>query len=176
MHSVRLRPIAEGDLTAFETAFQRPDGAGVHQWFGYWTAHRFRDNLQKRGLLAGPENMLAIEVDGDLVGRVDWMERYWGPADTSQCWEIAVGVLPEHRGKGIGAQAQQQLLDYIFAHTRAERIQATAHPDNKPEIRCLEKAGMSLEGRIRRAQWRDGRWHDQLLFSILRQEHETNRR
>jgi RimJ/RimL family protein N-acetyltransferase len=32
------------------------------------------------------------------------------------------------------------------------------------------RAGFRVEGRIRRAQWRAGRWHDELLLSVLRDE------
>ncbi|MGI5486301.1 GNAT family N-acetyltransferase [Microtetraspora malaysiensis] len=66
--------------------------------------------------------------------------------------------------------AQRELVRYLFTHTRVERVQATTDPENRAEVRCLEKIGFRLEGIVRRAQWRGGRWHDQLLYSILRDE------
>jgi aminoglycoside 6'-N-acetyltransferase len=121
-------------------------------------------------LLAGPDNMLSVRVDGELAGRVEWLERRWGRRDTSLCWEIAAGILPGLRGQGIGTRAQRELVSYLFAHTRVERIQATTDPENLAELSCLRKIGFRQEGVVRRAQWRGGRWHDQVLFSLLREE------
>ena len=114
--------------------------------------------------------MLSVRVDGELAGRVEWLERRWGRRDTSLCWEIAVGILPGMRGQGIGTRAQRELVSYLFAHTRVERIQATTDPENLAELTCLRKIGFSQEGLVRRAQWRGGRWHDQVLLSLLREE------
>ena len=165
-----LRPVTEADLDAFDAAFQSESGATPHQWFGFTPTIALREALRTRGLLAGADNMLAVTVDGELAGRVEWLERRWGRRDTSLCWEIAVGLLPDWRGRGVGTRAQRELVRYLFTHTRVERVQATTDPENTPEIRCLEKIGFQLEGVVRRAQWRGGRWHDQLLFSILRDE------
>jgi aminoglycoside 6'-N-acetyltransferase len=84
-----------------------------------------REALSTRGLLAGQDNVLAVVVGGELVGRVEWLERRWGRRDTSLCWEMAVGILPEWRGRGVGTQAQQELVRYLLTHTRVERVQAT---------------------------------------------------
>jgi aminoglycoside 6'-N-acetyltransferase len=125
-------------------------------------------------MLAGSDNMLSVVADNELAGRVEWLERRWGRRDTSLCWEIAVGILPEWRGRGVGTYAQRELVRYLFTHTRVERIQATTDPQNTAEVRCLEKIGFTLEGVVRRAQWRGGCWHDQLLFSILREEFDLS--
>jgi RimJ/RimL family protein N-acetyltransferase len=167
---VTLRPVRESDLDAFAATFGTGEGAGEHQWFGFTPDHAVREALRTRGLLAGPDNMLSVEADGALAGRVEWLERRWGRRDTSLCWEIAIGLLPAARGRGIGTAAQRDLVSYLFTHTRVERVQATTDPTNQAELRCLAKAGFTLEGVVRRAQWRGGRWHDQCLFSVLRDE------
>lgn len=169
-NAVKLRPVVESDLDTFDAAFQSEVGASEYQWFGFTPTHGLRDALRSRGLLAGPDNMLSVLAGGELVGRVEWLERRWGRRDTSLCWEIAIGILPAARGKGIGTRAQQELVSYLFAHTRVERIQATTDPENIAELKCLKKVGFVQEGVVRRAQWRGGRWHDQLLFSLLRDE------
>jgi len=163
-----LRPVRTGDLDVFDEAFSGEEGASEYQWFGFTASHGLRAALESRGLLGGPDNMLSVTVGGDLAGRVEWLERRWGRRDTSFCWEIAVGILPSWRGRGVGTWAQRELVHYLFTHTRVERIQATTDPENLAELRCLEKIGFEREGVVRRAQWRGGRWHDQVLFSLLR--------
>jgi len=167
---VELRPVVEADLDRFDEVFASVAGATEYQWFGFTATGGLRETLRTRGLLGGPDNMLAVQVDGELAGRVEWLERRWGRRDTSLCWEIAVGLLPAARGRGIGTAAQRELVRYLFTHTRVERVQATTDPENLAEVRCLEKIGFTAEGLIRRAQWRGGRWHDQRLFSLLRDE------
>ncbi|MGW7410597.1 GNAT family N-acetyltransferase [Streptomyces sp. NPDC054833] len=166
--SVALRPVTAADLDRFDAEFAGPEGPGVYQWFGHTPTVRLRRLLDERGLLGGDENMLSVTVDDVLAGRVEWFRRAWGRADTSSCWEIAIGLFAAHRGQGVGTRAQRLLVDYLFEHTRVERIQVCTDADNIAEQRAAEKAGFELEGRIRRAQWRTGAWHDQLIYSVLR--------
>lgn len=173
MGEVQLRPVRLEDLDVFDRSFLGADGAGEHQWFGFTPSHRVRQAFQERGLLGGEDNMLSVDAGNELAGRVEWLERRWGRRDTSLCWEIAVGILPGYRGKGYGTAAQRDLVEYLFTHTRVERVQATTDPENIAEQTCLQRIGFTLEGRVRRAQWRQGRWHDQLLYSLLREEHGT---
>jgi aminoglycoside 6'-N-acetyltransferase len=56
-----------------------------------------------------------------------------------------------------------------------ERIQVTTDPENAAELAAIGRVGFTLEGRIRRAQWRGGHWHDQMLFSLLRSEWAASR-
>ncbi|MGW5126946.1 GNAT family N-acetyltransferase [Streptomyces sp. NPDC004069] len=166
--SVQLRSVTTDDLDHFTTQFTHPHGTSTYQWFGHTPSVRLRRLHEERKLLAGDENMLSVTSDDTLVGRVEWFRRAWGRIDTSACWEIAIGLFPAHRGHGIGTHAQRLLVDYLFTHTRAERIQLTTDPDNTAQQHAAEKAGFTLEGRIRKAQWRAGTWHDQLLYSALR--------
>ncbi|NMO51028.1 GNAT family N-acetyltransferase [Actinoplanes sp. TBRC 11911] len=165
-----FRPASVADIDVFEAQFGDVDGAGAYQWFGFTSFAGLRREAESRGLLGGDANMLVIEHKGELAGRVEWLARYWGRRDTSLCWEIAIGLLPAYRGMGIGTASQRWLVDYLFAHTRVERIQATTDPENVAEQKCLERAGLRLEGRVRRAQWRQGAWHDQLLYAITRDD------
>ncbi|MFI8320478.1 GNAT family N-acetyltransferase [Streptomyces sp. NPDC085529] len=85
-------------------------------------------------------------------------------------WSLAVGLVPSARGRGIGTRAQQLLVDHLFEHTRADRIQAWTDVANRAEQRALEKAGFVQEGVLRSAVWRGGRWNDLVLYSTLRSE------
>ncbi len=83
---------------------------------------------------------------------------------------MGVAIAPEARGRGYGTAAQRQLARYLFAHTQANRIQATTEVTNFAEQRALEKAGFTREGVLRGAGFQGGRWHDGLLYSVLRTE------
>lgn len=170
---VRLRPVATSDLDFFDRSFADADGVGEFQWFGFTDPSRMRRSLQESGLLSTTGGVLTIEADGEPVGRVEWFSSAWGRTDTATCWTIAIGLVPVHRGKGIGTLAQRQLVDYLFAHTRPERIQAYTDVENLAERGALENAGFSLEGVLKAAQWRAGKFHDMALYSLVRTTHNA---
>jgi len=165
---VDLRPVTEHDLDLWETARGSRDGTGAFQWFGHTPVHAIRRRLAEDGLLTADGGMLAVWHDDEPVGRVEWWASSWGRPATSSCWTIAIGLLDGHRGRGIGTAAQTALVEYLFDHTRAERIQASTDALNVAERRALERSGFELEGIVRRGQWREGAWHDQALYSVLR--------
>ncbi|MFF3216062.1 GNAT family N-acetyltransferase [Streptomyces sp. NPDC002886] len=165
---ISLRPVTAADLDLFETEFATEEGTGSFQWFGFTPTHRLRRRFAEDGLLGPDDGTLTVTVDGQTAGRVEWFASAWGRARTSACWTIAIGLLPAARGKGTGTGAQHLLARYLFDHTRAERVQAWTDLHNLAEQRALEKAGFVREGVLRAAQWRAGRWHDQVLFSALR--------
>ena len=114
--------------------------------------------------------MLGVEADGELVGVVTWVWQRWGPNDASRNPMLGVRLLAEHRGRGIGTAAQRLLVDQFFRHTTAHRVEAGTDVENLAEQRTLEELGMSRDGVSRGAQWRDGRFHDVCLYSVLRTE------
>jgi len=165
---VSLAPMDDQGIELFEQALRSAEGTGEFQFFGFTSATHLRARLAEDGFLAPDGGMLAVLLDGHHVGRVEWFARSWGRPATSTCWEIAIGVGAEHCGRGIGSAAQDLLARYLFAHTRAERVQASTDIENLAERRALVRAGFEEEGTVRRAQWRAGGWHDQVLYSRLR--------
>ena len=83
-------------------------------------------------------------------------------------WEIGIALLPEWRGRGIGWRAQAIFCSYLFENTPVQRIEASTHAENAAEQRSLEKAGFTLEGIMRAAEYRGGQWRDGYLYSRLR--------
>ncbi|OKI96782.1 GNAT family N-acetyltransferase [Kitasatospora sp. CB01950] len=165
---ITLRPVTADDLDLFEREFGGPDGVGPYQWFGYRSTDGVRRRFAENGLLGADGGVLAVAESGRTVGRVEWFPGSWGRPETSACWTLAIGLIPTAQGRGTGTRAQRLLADYLFAHTRAERLQAWTDCANVAEQRALEKAGFTREGVLRSAQWRDGRWHDQVIYSLLR--------
>ena len=84
-------------------------------------------------------------------------------------------IVPEFRGQGYGTAAQRLLARYLFAHTQGvNRVQAETEITNIAEQRALEKAGFTREGVLRGATFRAGKWHDQVVYGVLRAEVELN--
>ena len=78
----------------------------------------------------------------------------------------------EVMGKGLGTDALNAILDFGFNDLPLERIYLVVRAGNKGAIRSYEKAGMIVEGTLRKAERYNGKLVDQLLMSILRDEWE----
>lgn len=165
---VALRPVRVEDLDLFQIALSDETGTGEFQWFGFTDMSNVRRAHAENGLLTPDGGTLAIDYGNELVGRVEWFASAWGRPSTSSCWTVAIGLLSTYRGAGIGTEAQRQLVDYLFAHTRCRRIQAFTDVENLAEQGALKSAGFVSEGILRSAQWRAGAFHDMALFSVIR--------
>lgn len=166
---VRLRPVTEDDLAMFRRFLTEPGLIGL-DWSGFHDAQEPARRFAADGYLGAEDGRLIVTCPPDetALGLVSYQAgRYAG---LGGYWEIGVVLLPEWRGRGIGWRAQAQLCDYLFAHTPAQRIQAGTHPENLAEQKALEKAGFSLEGVVRAAEFRAGQWRDGYLYSRLRDD------
>ncbi|MGZ6281392.1 MAG: GNAT family N-acetyltransferase [Ktedonobacteraceae bacterium] len=129
-------------------------------------------HFQANGLLSQEYGTLVVAPqDGDqVVGDVSYRQARYGPGDASIAYNIGIVLAPEHRGKGYGVEAQQLLADYLFSVYPIMRIEASTNITNSAEMRALEKVGFTREGVLRQAQWRNGDWHDLVVYSKLRGE------
>lgn len=84
--------------------------------------------------------------------------------------EAGFTLLTEHQGNGYMAEAMEAIIDFGFEGVRLNRIEARVHPDNTRALKLVERLGFFQEGRLRRSVFFNGRFHDQLVFSILKEE------
>lgn len=61
-------------------------------------------------------------------------------------------------------------LSYSFLELNLNRVELMVYAFNERAHRAYEKAGFQLEGRLRDALYREGRYHDELVMSVLRRE------
>ncbi len=73
-------------------------------------------------------------------------------------------------GQGIGQEAIQVLLQVGFDTMNLHRIWLRVMANNARAIKCYEALGFVHEGSKREAEYRDGRFVDMLLMSLLRDE------
>lgn len=166
---VRLRPVIERDLALLERLYEDPSEAGELGFFGYRNPGQLRRQWAEQGFISAQGGRLAIvAADDRFVGEVQWRQVLQGPA--SPCWNIGIGLLAAERGHGYGTRAQRLLAEYLFAHTRVNRIEASTEIINIAEQRALERAGFTREGTIRGGCFRAGAWRDMVLYSVLRSE------
>jgi len=165
---VTLRPVTEDDLSWLAGLTDGRAATGLHEWHGWSDPHRVRRQWADSGLLGDSGGMLIVQHGTDRVGNISWRRVQTGP--TAFSWAIGIGVAQEFRGRGFGSEAHRLLARYLFAHTQVNRIEATTEITNVAEQRALEKAGFTREGVLRGSTFRQGRWHDQVIYSVLRDD------
>ncbi|MEU9287396.1 GNAT family protein [Streptomyces sp. NPDC048275] len=164
---VTLRPVAEDDLSVLELFLTDPEAASF-QWFGWWDTGRWRRQWAQNRMLGDDAGQLMVVRGDERLGFVAW--RKIASTRTTYYWNMGITLLPEARGKGVGTEAQRQLVHYLFAHTLVMRIEADTEVENIAEQRALEKAGFTREGVLRSVAFRNGRWRDCVRYSILRDD------
>jgi RimJ/RimL family protein N-acetyltransferase len=168
--SVRLRPVEESDLEQVVRLMWDPSAPGEYQWFGFRMdkARQIERRWHDDGLIGDESSFLAVAA-GDAgeeacAGWVTW--RRVNPTT----FEIGIALFPEYRGRGIGTEAQRQLVDYLFATTATHRLQAGTETGNVAEQRALERVGFRREGVLRGVGIRAGRWRDGIMYGLVRDD------
>ncbi|WP_336236147.1 GNAT family protein [Achromobacter dolens] len=73
------------------------------------------------------------------------------------------------RGHGAGVEALKLTIEFAWRHLNLQRIWLRVFEDNHRAIRAYEKAGFQIEGVMRQSAWIEGRWVDEVVMAILRE-------
>ncbi len=73
-------------------------------------------------------------------------------------------------GRGFGTEATELMLSHAFERLGLHRVGLSVFEFNERARRAYQRAGFVLEGRLRQAIARDGRWWDELQMGALREE------
>lgn len=152
---VNLRPLIAGDAAAL-TRIHGTDE--VRRW---WAE-------------PGPEfpfdepeaTRWTIEVDGEVAGLIEFHEE---PEPRYRHASIDLFLDPRRHGQGIGTEAVRRVVDHLIRERGHHRITIDPAADNVAAIRCYEKVGFTVVGRMR-AYERDADgpgWHDGLLMELI---------
>jgi len=87
---------------------------------------------------------------------------------TERCADVAI-ILGKQRlhGQGLGSEILQLLVEYGFKKLGLHRIGAEIFEYNQISVRLFEKLGFEYESTMRETLWRNGRWWNIHIFSLL---------
>ena len=111
-----------------------------------------------------PETNFAICVDDKVVGGIGYVLH----TDIERISaEIGYWLGEAYWGRGIVTESLIALTQYAIQTHGLCRVFAVPFEHNKPSARVLEKAGFTLEGRMRKSALKDGQILDQLLYAYI---------
>jgi diamine N-acetyltransferase len=171
---IRFRAIEKDDLLAFVAWVNDPDvlqGIGIYLPFSMVDEQAWFEKDQAR---PHQEHNLAIEVkEMDLHEVETWKLignfGFFNYDRRNACTEFGIMIGEKsYWNRGYGTEAVRLLARHGFETLNLNRIYLRVLETNPRAIRAYEKAGFIHEGRQRQAEFRNGKYIDLLVMSLLR--------
>ncbi|MGM9987252.1 MAG: GNAT family N-acetyltransferase [Bacillaceae bacterium] len=137
-----------------------------------YTYEEYREALKKEMASTKVAHKAIIEVEGTIIGMVSF---YW-EYEPTRWLEMGITIFSQqHWSGGFGTEALALWTDYLFQHLEIERVGITTWSGNPRMMKCAEKVGMQLEGRMRKCRYYNGEYYDSIRMGILREEWEEKK-
>ena len=112
---------------------------------------------------------IAQKQDNSIIGHCGFFD-----IDRSNCCaEISYCLKRESWGQGFMTEALDAMLKFGFEDYGLNRIVAKVIKGNARSIRVLQKLGFVPEDILRESLYKNGQYHDLIVFSILKSEYHS---
>lgn len=168
--SIALRELVPGDLDALAAMLRDP----------------VVSRLRLTGALEREEVALILEqaiADREVQPRQRFRFAVTGGTDDSvigsialeldrftSCYAHSLFLHPGFHGRHVGRSALRLVHAFAFERLDVQRVWGAVVPENPAAERMVCATGMTLEGRIRDAWFKDGVWRDLDMYAIRRSE------
>jgi Acetyltransferases, including N-acetylases of ribosomal proteins len=88
--------------------------------------------------------------------------------------EIGYFLAPEAWGAGFATEIAKTLVGIGFRDLQLHRVYATCNANNLRSEMVMKKCGMTKEGESRKVRFKNNRWENEHLYSILVEEWKTD--
>lgn len=86
---------------------------------------------------------------------------------------VGCDIVPKLRGRGYGKKAFSLIKKYCFDYLNMHRIWLAVLDNNKIASALYKKQGFIEEGRYRKAIFKDGKYRDYIIMSMLEEEYKN---
>ena len=116
-------------------------------------------------MLAIIDKKSRLHIGNVKLGPISWIHRCATLGimiGDKECW-----------GKGMGGEATRLMVEYGFYKLNLHRIDLGVFAEHDAAVRCYEKIGFKIEGRMREDLFQGGEYKDRLWMAVLRSEYES---
>ncbi len=168
---LRLRHFQDSDLTQFMSYRNDPVVARYQSWEGIseaeaWTFIQEQKEIQPGVSGQGLQVAIELKATNVLIGDCYFVINVF---DHRQA-EIGFTLSREYQGYGYATEAVSSFLNYAFHSFDLHRIIAITDCENIASVALLERLGMRREGHFIQNVWFKGKWGDEYLYAILKDE------
>lgn len=167
---VYLRPAERDDIDLFVRWFSDAETTrylAMRAPFSRAMEEKWFDSMLEQQGKRSYHFVVCLLADGRPIGTAGFHDV--NQEDGHASFGISIGEKAEW-SKGYGTDALRAICDFGFGQLRLERIELDVYQPNKRAQRSYEKAGFVTEGTLRHALFSDGRHHDVIRMSLLRDE------
>lgn len=107
----------------------------------------FRARLGRSGRLADGEIDLAIDLDGEQIGRIQTFVPPGRPLPPGT-FDVGIGLREPARGQGYGREALDLLTGWLFEHAAAQAVEGATDPANAAMRTVFQRAGWAFAGPV----------------------------
>lgn len=170
---IRLRPLQEDDVTKFLLADRESESKRVLNYkIGLPRSLEIQKEQLPINFKNAPDRLdFAVEtLEGEFAGYVaiDQINEQRGTFST------VTFIFSEYRRRGYAQQSKLLMLNYMFNERRFQKYNTDCAETNEAIISHLKKIGCKEEGRRRRNIFTNGRYYDELLFGMTREEFQEH--
>ena len=168
---VRLRAVEREDVSKFHEWVNDPEvtrGLALYLPMSMADEENWFNSLAKR---EPKEKPLAIEVRKGKAWKLIGNCAVFDIESVNSCAELGIMIGDKSEwNKGYGSEVMSMLVRHCFETLNLNRACLRVYTDNVRAVRSYEKAGFVLEGRLREAVYKFGKYEDVLIMSVLRSE------
>jgi RimJ/RimL family protein N-acetyltransferase len=170
---VFLRPLEREDLNArYLSWLNDPEVTRYMETGAFPTTARDLEKFYDE--VTGSRNQIILAVadkkSGQHVGNVKLGPIHW----IHRCATFGI-MIGDKRfwGRGVGLEATRLMVEFGFDRLNLRRIDLGVLAEHDAAVRCYEKAGFKVEGRMRESVFQDGKYGDRLWMGLLRSEYKS---
>lgn len=86
------------------------------------------------------------------------------------CFWSGIKIHPDYHRKGYAFQTAKLILDFVFNEMNMERFTGECLEEHIAAKKLMEKAGFKIEGLLRNSVFKNGKYNNQYIFSILKND------
>jgi ribosomal-protein-alanine N-acetyltransferase len=109
---------------------------------------------------------LVMKATGNLIGTVG----FYGIDRVNKRAIVGADLKKEYWGNGLMSEALQALIRFAFKEMELNRVEASTDPQNLRSLRLIERCAFRKEGVLRKKSYYKGAFHDDVIYSLLREE------
>lgn len=164
LEKLKLRPVQGEDILPYHSFLSDPK---VAIWLEDQCQRALTVGEVERSLFQEMWSPWAVEYDGEFIGVSGFSEHV--PNRGTARFFIVLGHV-DIWGNGLGSQVTRLVLEKGFRDLGLRKINSDYLEPNVASKVIHERNNFVVEGRMREEAWRDGRWVDRVLLSILQSE------
>jgi [ribosomal protein S5]-alanine N-acetyltransferase len=165
-----LRPLEREDLNArYLEWLNDPEVTRYLETGVFPSTIQDLENFYSRVTSSSSDVILAVidrktnkHIGNVKLGPIDWVHR-------RSMFGIMIGD-KGFWGKGVGEETTRLMMEYAFGRLNLHRVGLVVYEEHKAAVRCYQRVGFKIEGRLREQMFQDGQYKHHIWMGLLRSE------